>query len=147
MRKQQYSYIILEEEKESSSEGIRTWMWLPGLIVTIVLTCIVMSSQFGMAITETLLALALAFFLSLLAIHANGTTDTTPLTSLTKVTQVVLGVSTQGSLNIENVQRLNLLGGALTNMGANQACGMFVSLVPVLKVPALIEMHALRFDG
>lgn len=56
------------------------------------------------------------------------TIDTVPLSSLSKVSQVVLGGITQGSASIASAQRLNLLGGALTNIGANQACGMLFTI-------------------
>ena len=55
-------------------EIVQLWMWLPGLVAVLVLTCIVMRSQFGMPILETLLALFLAFFFSFLAIQATGAT-------------------------------------------------------------------------
>ncbi|KAE8404297.1 OPT oligopeptide transporter protein-domain-containing protein [Aspergillus pseudonomiae] len=124
-RKKDYAYTTIGGEKNLANENnIRLWMWLPGLVVTIAVTCFITSVQFEMSVAETLLALTLAFLLSLLAIHASGATDTVPLSSLSKVTQVVLGGTTQGSASIESAQRLNLLGGALTNIGANQACDL-----------------------
>ncbi|GAB1199628.1 hypothetical protein APSETT444_008985 [Aspergillus pseudonomiae] len=124
-RKKDYAYTTIGGEKNLANENnIRLWMWLPGLVVTIAVTCFITSVQFEMSVAETLLALTLAFLLSLLAIHASGATDTVPLSSLSKVTQVVLGGTTQGSASIESAQRLNLLVGALTNIGANQACDL-----------------------
>ncbi|KAE8381144.1 OPT oligopeptide transporter protein-domain-containing protein [Aspergillus bertholletiae] len=130
-QQREYTYTAIGGEKNLSKEDdIRLWMWLPGLIGIIVATCFITSVQFEMSVAETLLALTLAFLLSLLAIHASGATGlkplyhTVPLSSLSKVTQVALGITTQGSANIENAQRLNLLGGALTNIGANQACDL-----------------------
>ena len=58
----------------SEKETVKLWMWLPGLIGVLVLTCIVMGSSFGMPVRETLLALFLAFFFSFLAIQATGAT-------------------------------------------------------------------------
>lgn len=109
----------------SGNEGIQTWMWAPGLAVITILGCIVMKLQLGMTVAETLLSLALAFSLSLIAIQATGATDVTPLTAVSKVSQVVLSPTTHvsGREAVEASQRLNLLGGALTNIGANQACG------------------------
>ncbi|KAE8333979.1 OPT oligopeptide transporter protein-domain-containing protein [Aspergillus sergii] len=124
-RQKEYTYTTIGGEKNLANEDdIRFWMWLPGLVVIIVVTCFITSVQFEMSVAETLLALTLAFLLSLLAIHASGATDTVPLSSLSKVSQVVLGGTTQGSASIASAQRLNLLGGALTNIGANQACDL-----------------------
>lgn len=52
-------------------------------------------------------------------------TDTTPLGILSKVSQVTLSSTTRDQ-TVQNSQRLNLLGGALTNIGGSQACGMFL---------------------
>jgi hypothetical protein len=56
------------------SEQVEMWMWLPGLIVVLLLTCMIMKWQFNMPIGEVLLALFLAFFFSFLAIQSTGAT-------------------------------------------------------------------------
>ncbi|PLB53361.1 OPT superfamily oligopeptide transporter [Aspergillus steynii IBT 23096] len=123
-----YRYTILSEPGSSDTlsdkdEGIKTWMWLPGLLFVVAVSCPILKVEYGMPIAETLLALFLAFVLSLLAIQATGATDTVPLGTLSKVSQVIVaGVSNQPT--IEASQRLNLLGGALTNIGGSQACDL-----------------------
>ncbi|EIT75197.1 putative membrane protein [Aspergillus oryzae 100-8] len=107
-RQKEYTYTTIGGEKNLANEDdIRLWMWLPGLVVIIVVTCFITSVQFEMSVAETLLALTLAFLLSLLAIHASGAT---------------------GLRTLSCSSRLNLLGGALTNIGANQACGMLFTI-------------------
>jgi hypothetical protein len=70
----------------------------------------------------SLLSVFLAFFFSFLAIQCTGVTDITPLTAASKASQIILGGATKGEhWTVEHSQRLNLLGGALANMGANQA--------------------------
>ncbi|WEW57180.1 hypothetical protein PRK78_002642 [Emydomyces testavorans] len=122
-----YRYTILSEndkdEAKSADVSITAWMWAPGLLVVVVLACPVMKFQYGMSIAETLLALILAFFLSLLAIQATGATDCTPVGTLSKVSQVVLA-STSQQTTVQASQRLNLLGGSLTNIGTSQACDL-----------------------
>lgn len=49
-------------------------MWAPGLSLVLLMACIVTKLQFHMSILETLLALCLAFCLSLLAVQATGAT-------------------------------------------------------------------------
>ncbi|KAK2772821.1 hypothetical protein FQN52_006918 [Onygenales sp. PD_12] len=126
-RQSSHKYTILTEKDESDSSDlksdIKVWMWLPGLIAIIAVACPILKFQFDMKVTESLLALLLAFVLSLMAIQATGATDTTPLSVLSKVSQVTLSSTTQDQ-SIRNSQRLNLLGGALTNMGASQACDL-----------------------
>ena len=123
---------------------VKTWMWLPALIVLLVLACFVMSVQYDMPIGESLLALFLAFFFSFLAIQSTGATglcpdqlstfiwqiatynmlDITPLTAASKASQAILGATTKGrGWTIQKAQTLNLIGGALASIGAGQAAG------------------------
>jgi hypothetical protein len=92
-----------------------------------------------MPVSEILLALFLAFFFSFLAIQATGVTgksfrqliqyllpriDITPLTAVSKASQIILGATTSGQgWTLAQAQRLNLIGGALASIGANQAAG------------------------
>ncbi|PGH05441.1 hypothetical protein GX51_02965 [Blastomyces parvus] len=120
-----YTLMIEKDEDDigPSKDSIKVWMWLPGLISIIAIACPALKYQFGMKVTESLLALSLAFVLSLMAIQATGATDTTPLGILSKVSQVTLSSTTRDQ-TIQNSQRLNLLGGALTNIGGSQACDL-----------------------
>jgi uncharacterized oligopeptide transporter (OPT) family protein len=101
---------------------VPTYIWGPSLIGVLILICVVMSLQYGMAVKETLLALALTFFFSFLAIQATGATDLTPLSGASMASQIILGATTRGSeWTIQQSQRMNLLGGALASLGASQA--------------------------
>ncbi|THC91025.1 hypothetical protein EYZ11_009507 [Aspergillus tanneri] len=126
-RESSYQYMIVSESENNNSVdadgGITVWMWLPSLLVVIAVSCPILKWLYDMSVAETMLALFLAFILSLLAIQATGATDHTPLSTLSKVSQVILG-SVNGQPAIEASQRLNLLGGALTNMGGDQACDL-----------------------
>ncbi|KAG5976498.1 hypothetical protein E4U55_007301 [Claviceps digitariae] len=116
-----------EEESPSTRSGdIATWMWAPALVVAIAASVLSMKLTFGISVLKTLLALGLAFFLSLVAIQATGATDTTPLTAMSTVSQIVLSSThaATGAADVALQQRLNLLGGALANMGASQACDL-----------------------
>lgn len=62
------------EDPASPEELVKTWMWLPGLLVTLVLACLVMKIQYGLPIRETCLTLLMAFLFSFLAVQATGTT-------------------------------------------------------------------------
>ncbi|KAI9686320.1 MAG: hypothetical protein M1820_010644 [Bogoriella megaspora] len=124
------------EDSASDDEMVQLWMWLPGLIVVLILTCIVMGSYFEMPVKETLLALFLAFFFSFLAIQATGATDITPLTAASKASQIILGAVTKSEhWTLERSQRMNLLGGAFASVGANQA----VDLVGDFRVGYLLR--------
>lgn len=97
-------------------------MWFPLLILVIILSCVVMAVQFDMPVGMSLLSIFLAFFFSFLAVQCAGVTDITPLTAASKASQIVLGGATKGEhWPVKHAQRLNLLGGSLASMGANQA--------------------------
>ncbi|KAJ0423298.1 OPT superfamily oligopeptide transporter [Aspergillus carlsbadensis] len=118
-----YAYTSLEQPEKSDSDldqCVGLWMWLPGVILVVMLSCPILEAQFGMSYGMTLLSLFLAFGMSLLAIQATGATDTTPLGTLSKVSQVILG-GVNHQARIEAAQGLNLIGGALINIGASQA--------------------------
>ncbi|KAK2740385.1 hypothetical protein FQN57_006125 [Myotisia sp. PD_48] len=104
---------------------IKRWMWLPGLVVVLILTCMVTNWQYHIPVSASLLAMFLAFIFSFIAIQATGATDITPLTAISKASQLVLGATTRGpGWTLERSQRVNLLGGALASLGANQACDL-----------------------
>ncbi|KAF1992316.1 oligopeptide transporter [Aulographum hederae CBS 113979] len=110
------------EDPAADEELVKMWMWLPGLIATIICTCVVMGVQYDMPIGMSLLSIFLAFFFSFLAVQCAGVTDITPLTAASKASQIVLGGATKGEhWAADHAQRLNLLGGAVASMGANQA--------------------------
>lgn len=115
----------LVKDSASEDEQVKLWMWVPGLIAIIVLACVVMGTLYGMPVGESLLALFLAFFFSFMAIQCTGATDITPLTAASKSSQIILGGATKGEhWGIERAQRLNLLGGALASIGANQSADL-----------------------
>ncbi|KAF2834275.1 oligopeptide transporter [Patellaria atrata CBS 101060] len=110
------------EDPAVPEELVKMWMWLPGLLATIICICVVLGVQYGMPVGESLLSVFLAFFFSFLAVQCTGVTDITPLTAASKASQIVLGGATKSEgWEISKAQRLNLLGGAVANIGANQA--------------------------
>ncbi|KAF2397436.1 oligopeptide transporter [Trichodelitschia bisporula] len=112
---------IIEDIAEPH-ELVKMWMWLPGLIMVIIAGCLVMYYQYQMPVGMSLLSIFLAFFFSFLAIQCTGVTDITPLTAASKASQVILGGATRSEhWQLNHSRQLNLLGGALANMGANQS--------------------------
>lgn len=84
--------------------------------------CVVLGVQYQMPVGMSLLSIFMAFFFSFLAIQCSGVTDIMPLTAAPKASQIVLGGATKGEhWGVQHAQRLNLLGGSLASMGANQA--------------------------
>ncbi|KAF2488975.1 oligopeptide transporter [Lophium mytilinum] len=110
------------EDSAAPEDLVKMWMWLPGLVLSIICICVVLGVEFDMPVGMSLLSVFLAFFFSFLAIQCTGVTDVTPLTAASKASQIILGGATKGEhWNQTHAQRLNLLGGAIASMGANQS--------------------------
>jgi hypothetical protein len=62
------------EDPAPAHELVKTWMWMPGLLITLFLGYLVMKLQYGMPLRETALALLMAFMFSFLAVQATGAT-------------------------------------------------------------------------
>lgn len=112
----------LVEDSAAPHEQVKMWMWGPGLLLTIICICVVLGVQHDMPVGMSVLSVVLAFFFSFVAIQCTGVTDITPLTAASKASQIILGGATKGEhWDITKAQRLNLFGGAMCSMGANQS--------------------------
>jgi uncharacterized oligopeptide transporter (OPT) family protein len=111
-----------------------------------------------MPIWESVVAVALSFWLALVACRVTGETDTTPVGAMGKVTQLIFGALHPGNVNV-NLMSANITAGAATSaadlltdlksgylLGANprqqflaQFSGIFVgTLVSVLTFAVLV---------
>ncbi|KAI9755230.1 MAG: Cu-binding protein [Chaenotheca gracillima] len=117
----------LVQDSAKEEDQVKWWMWLPGLIAIMILTCVVLGLQYNMPIGESVLAIVLGFIFSFLAVQCTGVTDITPLTTASKASQIVLGGATKGQhWTVPDAQRLNLIGGAIASGSANQATDLTV---------------------
>lgn len=106
----------------SDSSPIKPWMWLSGLLISIVVTCLSAGLQWDMPVYMTIASILLAMIFTVLAILSTGMTDMTPLTAISKSSQLVLGTMTRGdSYTLAKAETLNSLGGAIAAGVANQA--------------------------
>ena len=71
-------------------------------------------ATFGMPVWETAVAVALSFWLALVACRVTGETDTTPVGAMGKVTQLIFGALSPGNVNI-NLMSANITAGAATS--------------------------------
>lgn len=135
----------LVEDSASPDEQVKMWMWAPGLLLTIICICVVLGVQHNMPVGMSLLSIFLAFFFSFVAIQCTGVTDITPLTAASKASQIILGGATKGEhWDITHAQRLNLLGGAMCNMGANQSTDLVSDFRTgfLLRTPPKLQWYA-----
>jgi len=110
------------EDPASPDEQVKHWMWILGLIVTVIVAIVIFHFQWEMHPGLTVLACLLAFLFSFLAIQIGAVTDTTPLTATAKASQLVFGAATQGGgFSVAHAQKLNLAAAGLAAGGADVA--------------------------
>src|SRR5215475_10442229 len=100
----------------SDAERIETPMsWFAiGQIVSLVALAWLGHVSFGIAIWESVIAVALSFWLALVACRVTGETDTTPVGAMGKVTQLAFGALSPGNVNV-NLMSANITAGAATS--------------------------------
>jgi putative OPT family oligopeptide transporter len=122
--------------------------FLTGQAVSLVALCWLAKVSFNMPVWQSIIAVAMSFFLALVACRVTGETDTTPTGAMGKVTQLIFGALNPGNMNV-NLMSANITSSAaissadlLTDLksgyllGANprkqfiaQFCGIFIGTV------------------
>jgi putative OPT family oligopeptide transporter len=85
-----------------------------GQIVSLVALAWLGHASFDMPVWETVIAVALSFWLALVACRVTGETDTTPVGAMGKVTQLIFGALHPGNVNV-NLMSANITAGAATS--------------------------------
>ncbi|KAG8413168.1 hypothetical protein J3459_015733 [Metarhizium acridum] len=91
------------------------WIWGPGTIVMVVVSCLVCHFQFDMNAGLAILACVLGILFAFLSIYGGAVTDTAPLTASSKASQLVYGGITKGSYKVADAQRINLIAGNIAS--------------------------------
>ena len=156
---------LLSFRAAAASEGGRietpmSWFAV-GQIVSFVALAWLAHASFGMPVWETATAVALSFWLALVACRVTGETDTTPVGAMGKVTQLIFGALSPGNINV-NLMSANITAGAATSaadlltdlksgylLGANprqqflaQFSGIFVGTVVTVLTFAVLVPNA-----
>ena len=65
------------------------WAWIGGLLISIIMCCALMGTQFHVNVGETILALILAFLFSFIGVQSSGYTDINPVSTVAKVCALI----------------------------------------------------------
>ena len=126
-------------------------LFAAGQLVSLVALCWLAKVSFNMPVWQSVIAVALSFFLALVACRVTGETDTTPTGPMGKVAQLMFGALSPGNMNV-NLMSANITSSAaissadlLTDLksgyllGANprrqfiaQFCGIFIGTLATL---------------
>jgi uncharacterized oligopeptide transporter (OPT) family protein len=94
-------------------EAPMSW-FAAGQIVSLLALAWLGHASFGMPIWQSVIAVALSFWLALVACRVTGETDTTPVGAMGKVTQLTFGALSPGNVNV-NLMSANITAGAATS--------------------------------
>lgn len=94
-------------------EAPMSW-FAAGQIASLVALAWLGHASFGIAVWESAVAVALSFWLALVACRVTGETDTTPVGAMGKVTQLIFGALSPGNVNV-NLMSANITAGAATS--------------------------------
>lgn len=104
---------------------VPTWAWVSGLIISIILTCALASTQYHMNVGEVILALIFGFIFSFLAVQSSGDTDINPVSTVAKASQLIFGGIGKGQhLAVMKGETINLVAGVLSGGSAAQSSDM-----------------------
>ncbi len=102
-------------------EAPMSWFFI-GQAVSLVALSWLAKVSFNMPVWESVLAVLLSFFLSLVACRVTGETDTTPTGAMGKVTQLIFGGLNPGNMNI------NLMSANITSSAAISSADLLSDL-------------------
>jgi len=96
--------------------------FLTGQLVSLVALAWLAKVSFNMPVWQSVIAVAMSFFLALVACRVTGETDTTPTGAMGKVTQLVFGALNPGNLNV------NLMSANITSSAAISSADLLTGL-------------------
>ena len=111
--RQMFSFRSAAASKPFRIEAPMSW-FAAGQIVSLIALAWLGHASFGIAIWESVIAVALSFWLALVACRVTGETDTTPVGAMGKVTQLTFGALSPGNVNV-NLMSANITAGAATS--------------------------------
>ncbi len=111
--RQMFSTRTAPASEAERIEAPMSWFAI-GQIVSLVALAWLGHASFGIAIWESVIAVALSFWLALVACRVTGETDTTPVGAMGKVTQLTFGALSPGNVNV-NLMSANITAGAATS--------------------------------
>ena len=102
-------------------EAPMSW-FVYGQVVSLIALAWLAKISFDLPVWESVLAVGMSFFLSLVACRVTGETDTTPMGAMGKVTQLIFGGLNPGNMNI------NLMSANITSSAAVSSADLLTDL-------------------
>ncbi|TFK26572.1 OPT oligopeptide transporter [Coprinopsis marcescibilis] len=114
-----------DEDETPIADRVPVLWWTLGLLTSTIVSCAILSTQFGMNVGTSLLSLILGFLFSFIGVQSAGHTDVNPVSTVAKASQLVFGGISKGAGMAEGpAQTLNLTAGVIAAGSAAQAADM-----------------------
>ena len=102
----------------------KAW-WMTGLLLSIIMSCAILSTMFEMNVGTAILSLLLGFLFSFIGVQSAGTTDVNPVSTVAKASQLIFGGIGKGAHLAQNsAMTLNLAAGVVAAGSAAQGTDM-----------------------
>ncbi|CCO27813.1 putative drug/proton antiporter YHK8 [Rhizoctonia solani AG-1 IB] len=106
-------------------DRVPAWAWGSGLVLSLIMSCALLATQFSLNVGEVILALVLGFIFSFIGVQSSGYTDINPVSTVAKASQLIFGGVTKGTgAGLKPAQEINLVAGIIAAGSAAQACDM-----------------------
>jgi uncharacterized oligopeptide transporter (OPT) family protein len=103
--------IFQSSPEESDDDEVKWWMWVPGTILLIIVSCIVLYYQYHMDVGSSIITLVFGFIFAFVTVQCQGAAEISPTSAVTKVVQLILGgVVNQGNASLKTAQMVNIAG-------------------------------------
>ncbi|KAJ3513007.1 hypothetical protein NLJ89_g3194 [Agrocybe chaxingu] len=114
-----------DEDQTPLEDRIPLPWWTIGLLLSTIMSCAILATQFNMNVGEAILSLLLGFIFSFIGVQSTGHTDVNPVSTVAKASQLIFGGISKGvGLEPKPAQMVNLTAGVIAAGSAAQAADM-----------------------
>ncbi|THV04736.1 oligopeptide transporter [Dendrothele bispora CBS 962.96] len=114
-----------DEDQTPLADRVPTTWWTIGLLLSTIMCCAILATQFHMNVGEALLALLLGFLFSFIGVQSSGATDVNPVSTVAKASQLIFGGIGKGTgMPLNDAYMFNLTAGVVSAGAAAQASDM-----------------------
>ncbi|KAK7462797.1 hypothetical protein VKT23_007378 [Stygiomarasmius scandens] len=114
-----------DEDQTPLADRVPTSWWTGGLLLSTIMCCAILATQFHMNVGEALLALLLGFLFSFIGVQSSGATDVNPVSTVAKASQLIFGGIGKGTgMPTQEAYMFNLTAGVVSAGAAAQASDM-----------------------
>ncbi|KAF5368921.1 hypothetical protein D9758_002936 [Tetrapyrgos nigripes] len=114
-----------DEDQTPVEDRVPTSWWTIGLLLSTIMCCAILATQFHMNVGEALLSLILGFLFSFIGVQSSGATDVNPVSTVAKASQLIFGgIGKSTNMQLNDAYMFNLTAGVVSAGAAAQSSDM-----------------------